>query len=168
METIPGCPLGVSYSEIPRQYLPSFLEQLAEYVVQLGSLSFPAIGCLQYDKSTRVAKIVPPPGDDRVYTSSTKFVQDIRLQENEGLLKNEVHVIVPKKDRELAGWVLLRAVLGALKKECISGPFPLRHHDLHFMVDESYNITGIIDWSGVQTVPSRIIYGDSRIPILAQ
>lgn len=41
-------------------------------------------------------------------------------------------------------------------EEHVRGPFPLCHMDLHYgniLVDDEYNITGIIDWSDVQTVP---------------
>ena len=41
-------------------------------------------------------------------------------------------------------------------EEYLEGPFPLCHLDLHrynVLVDDDYNITGIIDWSDAQTVP---------------
>jgi isoamyl acetate esterase len=158
MDALFGKPLGVPYCHIPRQYLETFLGQLAEYVVQLGMLSFSSIGSLQYDGSTRVAKIVPPQGKDSVYTTFSQFVHDLRSEQNVLLLKNEIFSF-PEEDRELAGWVLLRAALCALKPQVMSGPFPLSHPDLHYnniLVDEKYNITGIIDWSGVTTVPQEV------------
>ncbi|CDM30771.1 Aminoglycoside phosphotransferase [Penicillium roqueforti FM164] len=41
-------------------------------------------------------------------------------------------------------------------EEHVYGPFPLCHLDLHFnnmLVDEDFNITAILDWSNIQTVP---------------
>jgi hypothetical protein len=41
-------------------------------------------------------------------------------------------------------------------EEHVRGPFPLYHMDLHYdniLIDDDYNITGIIDWSDAQTVP---------------
>ncbi len=43
-----------------------------------------------------------------------------------------------------------------IMEEHVRGPFPLCHIDLHYgniLVDDDYNITGIIDWSDAQTVP---------------
>lgn len=158
MEAMFGRPLGVSYSAVPRHYLDKFLAQLAKYLVELGTLSFPSIGCLQYDILTRVAEIVAPPGTYSAYTTSSQFVHDIRTEQNELLLKNDT-LTFPKEDRELAACILLRAALGNLKREVQCGPFPLFHPDLHYnniLVDDQYNITGIIDWSGVMTVPQEV------------
>lgn len=41
-------------------------------------------------------------------------------------------------------------------EEYVNGPFPLCHLDFHYsnmLVDGEYNITGILNWSNVQTVP---------------
>ena len=38
----------------------------------------------------------------------------------------------------------------------IHGPFPVCHMDFHYgniLIDNDFNITGIIDWSSTQTVP---------------
>lgn len=38
----------------------------------------------------------------------------------------------------------------------VFGPFPLCHIDFHYkniLVDQDYNITGLLDWSHAQTVP---------------
>jgi len=158
MEALLGSPLGMPYSAIPRPYLDKFLTQLAEYLVELGTLSFPSIGCLQYDTSTRVAEVVAPPGRHSAYTTSSQFVHDIRAEQNDLLLKNDVFSF-PKEDRELAACILLHAALGNLKREVQWGPFPLFHPDLHYnniLVDDQYNITGILDWSGVMTAPQEL------------
>ena len=156
MEALRGPPLGVPYSQIPSEYLHIFLTQLAEYIVQLGSLSFSSIGRPEYDHSK--ASIIPSPGDASVYTTSTDFIQHTRNKENELLLKDETFPTSPE-DRELACWILSKAVLFAIKKEVVSGPFPFSHPDLHYnniLVDENYDITGIIDWSGAGTVPQEL------------
>jgi isoamyl acetate esterase len=158
METVVGRPLGIDYSQIPPQYLTSFLDQLADYVVQLGTLSFSSIGRIEYDRTTRTTRVVPPSWTSSLYKTSTEYVQEVRSSENKSLLRNEIKAF-PREDRELACWVLMRAALGALRKEGTSGPFPLSHPDLHqnnIMVDDDYKITGIIDWSGVQTVPQEV------------
>ena len=158
MEAIKGRPLGVSYSQIPPQFLKSFLTQFANYIVQLRSLSFPAIGSLEYDVSTGVAQIITSPDLRSNYTSSLEFMQNVRDKENEQLKKEEI-TKTSLEDRELACWILTRAVLSAVEKDFISGPFPLCHPDLHYsniLVDQHFNITGIIDWSGAATVPQEL------------
>ena len=52
MEAVIGRPLSVKFPQILRQYIPSFLPQLAEYIVQLGTLSFSSIGRIQYNRHT--------------------------------------------------------------------------------------------------------------------
>lgn len=160
MEAMLGGPLGVPYCAVPRPYLDKFLAQLAEHLIELGTLSFHSIGCLQYDMPTRVAEVVAPPGRHSAYTTSSQFVHDIRTEQNELLLKNDTSPFqVPKEDREVAACILLHAALGNLKMEVQCGPFPLSHPDLHYnniLVDDQYNITGIIDWSGVMTVPQEV------------
>lgn len=158
MEALPGHPLGIPYSNIPQQNRAHFLDQLADYLLQLGSLSFSSIGCLQYDRSVESAKIVPLPGRESVYDSSSEFVRDVRRQQNLLLLTDET-VPSTEEDRELASKVLSLAALKAIRTDFAAGPFPLSHPDLHYnniLVDGNYNITGIIDWSGVSTVPQEV------------
>jgi hypothetical protein len=41
-------------------------------------------------------------------------------------------------------------------REKMTGPFPLQHVDFQFnniLLDDDFNITGITDWTGAQTVP---------------
>jgi len=158
MEALPGQPLGVPYSHIPHENRRHFLKQLADYLLQLGSLSFSAIGSLRYDRKVGSTKIVPRSGTVSVYSSSLTFVRDIRCRENHLLLTDETFPST-KGDRELASKVLMRAALKGVQTKFSAGPFPLSHPDLHYnniLVDAQYNITGIIDWSGVTTVPQEV------------
>ena len=158
MEALRGRPLGVPYSQIPSEYQRTFLAQLAEYLVQLGSLSFSTIGSLEYDQSTETFRIIPSSGESSVYSTSIDFIQDTRNNENELLQKDDTFPTSPE-DRKLASWILTKAVLFAIEKQVISGPFPLSHPDLHYnniLVDANYNIRGIIDWSGATTVPQEL------------
>jgi len=158
MEGLPGKPLGVPYCHIPPENRANFLDQLADYLLQLGSLSFSSIGCLRYDRVVGSTEIVPLPGRASVYKSSLEFGHDIRRQQNQLLLEDETFPST-RADRELATKILSQAVLIAFRTEFSAGPFPLSHPDLHYnniLVDENYNITGIIDWSGVTTVPQEV------------
>ena len=55
-----------------------------------------------------------------------------------------------------AAWILEQALPSMVVEDHVYGPFPLCHVDLHHhnnLFDKDFNITGIIDWSGAQTVP---------------
>jgi hypothetical protein len=55
-----------------------------------------------------------------------------------------------------AAWILEQALLLMVVEEHTHGPFPLCHLDLHYnniLLDDDFNITGVIDWSDAQTVP---------------
>lgn len=55
-----------------------------------------------------------------------------------------------------ACWVLKTAVTNIIIEARVHGPFPLCHVDLHhgnILLDDDYNVKGIIDWSQAQTVP---------------
>lgn len=57
---------------------------------------------------------------------------------------------------EAAARLLESSVTLIITEENINGPFPLCHLDFHYnniLVDDEYNITGLIDWSHAQTVP---------------
>ena len=60
------------------------------------------------------------------------------------------------KEWEPAPWLLEKALTTVVTGEHVYGPFPLCHMDFHsknILVDEDYNITGILDWSHAQSVP---------------
>jgi isoamyl acetate esterase len=55
-----------------------------------------------------------------------------------------------------AAWILEQALPSMVVEDHVYGPFPLCHVDLHhnnILFDKDFNITGIIDWGGAQTVP---------------
>ena len=55
-----------------------------------------------------------------------------------------------------AAWLLRQSVPTMTIEENIHGPFPLCHLEFHYnnvLVDQDYNITGLLDWSNAQTVP---------------
>jgi len=145
----------ISYSRIPHPYRATFLDQLADYLIQLGSLSFSAIGCLRYDRAAGLTNIVPCPGRQSIYKSSLEY---IRHEQNQLLLTDETFPST-SGERELACTILSRAATTGIRTEFTAGPFPLSYPDLHYnniLVNDRYDITGIIDCSGATTVPQEI------------
>lgn len=64
----------------------------------------------------------------------------------------------PSADPEwlTACWVLKSALPYMIIEDRVRGPFPLCHLDLHYgnmLIDDDYNLTGIIDWSNAQAAP---------------
>jgi len=158
MTALSGQPLGRLWPEIPEERQHLFFEQFARHIVQLSQLTFPAIGNVRYDGD--VATVVEDVNGDAPYYSSVHYVHETRTRLNLAVVQdktpgNEATV----QDRQIAGWIMLQATLGTLLPDYSSGPFPIDHPDLHYnniLVDDQFNITGIIDWTGVSTSPQEI------------
>lgn len=64
-------------------------------------------------------------------------------------------------DQDWSAWstacqVLTDSIASFLTRKYRRGPFPLCHRDFHYgniLLDNEFNITGVLDWSGAQTVP---------------
>jgi hypothetical protein len=156
MTAIDGQPLGKSWTEIPSQFNHVFFDQLASYVTQLHRLSFSAIGLLRYNGHT--ASIVPFREGDGLFTSTSQFIQSSRQKLNVKV-RQDKHFAYTDVDKEVACTVLLKMAISSVQHEIDAGPFPITHHDLHFnniLVDEGFNITAIIDWSGTSTAPQEV------------
>ncbi|KAL4810126.1 hypothetical protein BDV18DRAFT_156500 [Aspergillus unguis] len=89
---------------------------------------------------------------DRLLSTSLEFFYQLRRKETKSIL--EAHR--GEEQWEASAWFLEKALTSMITEENLYGPFPLCHLDLHYgniLVDESYHITGILDWSNAQTVP---------------
>ena len=87
---------------------------------------------MRYDKDTGIVKIIPMPESSsrEVYSSSRDWVLDIRRSQEKGVLENQTFPTTIK-DRQLACKILEYAAFKGLRRESITGPFPLHHPDLH-------------------------------------
>ncbi|KAL4956951.1 hypothetical protein BDW69DRAFT_181085 [Aspergillus filifer] len=91
-------------------------------------------------------------GGSRILSTSLEYFYCLRREATKAIL--EAHK--GEQQWEAAAWFLEKALTSMVTEEHMYGPFPLWHLDLHFrniLVDENYNITGILDWSHAQTVP---------------
>ncbi|KAH0586969.1 hypothetical protein J132_04506 [Termitomyces sp. J132] len=129
-------------------------------MMQLRTLEFPAIGCLDYDPKTD-SHIVGPllTSTDEIEDGGTStrgpyntvhayLLDDISRQVSED----------PSMDHKIS-LSLLRLFAGALPDESLDGPpFVLHMPDFNYQnifVDEEGHVTGLIDWDGTQTSPRQ-------------
>jgi hypothetical protein len=86
------------------------------------------------------------------FATSLEYFYTVRQGDNRAVLAKHAD----EDDWATACWILKQALPAMITQNNIHGPFPLCHLDLHFnniLLDDNYNITGIIDWSEAQTVP---------------
>lgn len=163
MEKVPGKPLDMT--KATNEQKRSVLRQLAKFYTIVSEHPLPAIGslcnpgtsdlgtCLFEDfASVDTSGIVVPLGP---FTKAAEYreacVRRILAQIDTGErysdCKDEAHLIYTN---------LLSQVVGLDDEKYQAGPFYLKHLDDkgdHILVDEHFNITGIIDWEWAQAVP---------------
>jgi hypothetical protein len=149
---------------IPETKREKVARQLADYFYQLSTIQFEKIGRLwcgtglneqptiipcSVGASVNSDKGTQPVGP---FATSLEYFYRQRKQQT-----RQIHTLHPnEQDWSVVSWILEKALPSMIVEECIYGPFPLCHLDLHYnnvLLDSDYNITGIIDWSDAQTVP---------------
>lgn len=161
MEALPGRILEKIFAfSVPREEWDKIARQLATYYRQLSTMTFDRMGQIWCGRrgdeepsiitftieDTRQASTAGP------FATSLEYFFAIRAGQTRAILSQH-----PGSDEwTAAAWLLDQALPSVVHAECIYGPFPLCHLDLQYnniLVDEEYNITGILDWSNAQTVP---------------
>ncbi|KAI4726112.1 hypothetical protein E4T49_06137 [Aureobasidium sp. EXF-10728] len=160
MEKLPGKPL--QWSDASAQQKTKVMEQLANVFLELEKHPFPATGSLSQDGK------VGPFAQGHMFLSPSKSLGPFStLQESlTSILYHEIDMI---KDGELATlatdnylthlWRLEH--LPSLLASTIDDKFYIKHADDkgdHILVDEDYNITGIIDWEFASTETKRLAF----------
>jgi len=165
MEAMPGARLwgGGRKDFIPDEYKPKVYHQIIEIIVELYRLEFDAIGMLFpdpqrpygvkvgpiYDASRRFDCYGPFTTSYDFYTTRAKLLNEFRRHHfKTGISATTAHVIAPKDEPEAIEWLV--------DPSYNFGPFHLAHPDFqisNFLFDDSFNITGLVDWEGCQTVP---------------
>lgn len=156
MECMPGRMLenGLALST-PAEHHSKLAKQFADILNQLQSLTFDRIGRLWPGESIDEPPSIRPVSrhaSSTPFETSLEYFYNIRQSANRKMLD----LFPDDPDRRTAAWVLKGAVNHIILEDRVRGPFPLCHHDLHYaniLIDENFNITGVIDWSEVQTAP---------------
>ena len=155
MECLKGRKLdGPIARTVPEEHLPKVAKQFADILIELQSVAFDRIGRIWCGEAgTQEPGLIGDEGEEAAkQQSSLDYFYRQRQEENREAM--EAH---PKDvDWWTACSVLKIALPHFIAEDMISGPFPLCHLDFHYgnlLFDEQYNLTGVIDWSAVQTVP---------------
>jgi isoamyl acetate esterase len=180
MEAMPGARLwgGGRKDFIPDQHKTKVYRQIANIIIELYQLNFNAIGMLYpdpesqdndnvkvgaiYDSLYRLDPYGPFSTSSEFYKIRAELLNEYRRHHlPNGLSARTPHVIAPVDEPDT-----IKFLVDPLYDH---GPFRLAHPDFqisNFLFDDEFNITGLVDWSGCQTVPfeSFARYPDKIIP----
>ena len=165
MEAMSGVRLwgGGRKDFIPDEFKPKVYRQISEIMTELYHLEFDEIGMLFPDpQSPRGVKVGPIYDSSRrfdcygpfttsldFYKTRAELLNEYRLRHfKNGISATTAHVIAPKDEPEAIQWLI--------DPSFNRGPFRLTHPDFqisNFLFDDTFNITGLVDWEGCQTVP---------------
>ena len=153
MQALPGhVPDGILSRSVPEHQQDKVVDQLAEYYYQLSRLRFDRIGRLWAGKQLDREATIIPAHERGSFHSSIEYFYALRRSQTRAIRADHGE----DEQWATAAWILEQALPSMVVEDHIYGPFPLCHVDLHhdnILFDEDFNITGIIDWSGAQTVP---------------
>lgn len=164
MEALEGRTIDGNMGDtVPEKYREKVFHGIAECLIQLSSLRFSKIGCIEAVEQPggtveyRIKSCYNPAGCiwpqnsgpfstaiDYFFTTRTIDYQETLERHREDL------------DECFAAWLRLETALSIVQLKFNNGPFPLYHPDFrlsNILFDEEYNITGVIDWSYAMTVP---------------
>ena len=153
MEALPGHSSGRGFAEtVPEAKWDKFTDQFADYYYQLSTLRFPSMGSLTSGLEVDQEPQIFPCSGEVLSTTSIEYFYSERKQSTKSIKADHGE----DENWGTAAWILEQAVPSMIVEEYLHGPFPLCHMDLHYnniLVDDEFNITGIVDWTGAQTVP---------------
>ncbi|KAB8346368.1 hypothetical protein FH972_023410 [Carpinus fangiana] len=156
-------------SSIPDQTLRRLLHQWAGYVVELSSITFPAIGgVVESPTAPGGFDIGPLATDDAGICGPFTSAKDYFTALADGALKhslalpwkaNDEHHHLRQVGPAIVADVVANApqLFGGAGSVNSTGPFSLFHMDLgihNILVDDSFNILAVIDWELASTAPA--------------
>jgi Phosphotransferase enzyme family len=168
MEALDGRTLiGKFENIIPLKYQDKVLSQLADYRDQLSSLRFSKIGRLDATETPdgqldyTIKPVLHPPGCHwrpvvGPFTTSIDYFFTSRKLDYEETVRRWPN----DSDECFAAWLRWQAAVASVDLDFNRGPFPLHHLDLRMvnvLFDDEYNVSGILDWSYVMTVPVEVL-----------
>jgi len=158
MEALPGQVLNSRMAlSVPDAHQEKFGAQLAIYFYELSTIRFNQIGRLGYSHESGQHAILPfsVPGSSKSIgplNTSFEYFYRLRKEHTVSILRDHAG----EQEWVAAARLLETAVTSMITEDNIHGPFPLCHIDFHYnniLVDDEFNITGLIDWSHAQIVP---------------
>jgi hypothetical protein len=165
MDKLEGQPLP-NWNDIPVDRMEHILEQFVEVFVELEKSPFLTIGSLQNPGNLSIGPIAAEQFADLDENNNLQLLGpfknavDYRLatvrQQMEFIARGEVHHTNAIDSYLVHGYLLEHAPAFSRREQCSASMYYLKHMDDkgdHILVDDDYNITGIIDWEWAQTMP---------------
>ncbi|KAK3898915.1 kinase-like domain-containing protein [Staphylotrichum tortipilum] len=169
MSALPGRMLkGPLAFSVPKSFQPKIASQMADHIQQLSRITFSEIGQIwagsELDEDPHIIPF-PVCGEDiGPFNSSAAYFRGVQQKLDEALIEEY------GDDPDWPQWLRLskiqaEAIPLLVCPKLRRGPFPLWHRDFHFkniLVDDEYNITGVLDWTGARVAPWEdfAVYGD--------
>lgn len=168
IEKLPGTSLR--WSTASSQQRTKVMEGLAKAYIELQKVPFSKIGCLENPSSLQIGPLAresltdldasgmitlgPYSSIEEYYNASIRLTPDL-------IIRNQLYV-----DRSVDAYFIHRFLLDILPKVLPDSmkknqKFYLKHADDkgdHILVDDEYNITGIIDWEWPYTAPTDLAF----------
>ncbi|KAJ6114301.1 hypothetical protein N7486_000079 [Penicillium sp. IBT 16267x] len=152
---------------IPKEHRQNFYRSVARSHVQLTSLRLPKIGTIVRNHEGGY-ECGPLPGIGGPFDTATAFFEawadSVKFKWDKEAITRMMQKGPIPAERMIAIIDSFPAQIKAMASRlssCNEGPFPLDHDDFfhsNIMVDEnSFDVTGIIDWEGACTVPWELI-----------
>ncbi|KAF8250492.1 hypothetical protein K440DRAFT_653617 [Wilcoxina mikolae CBS 423.85] len=158
MEELPGTPFygfGPSGNPATIEELRKVWAGIANILIELEMYPFARIGSLVLDENNRVC--VGPTASDR--TGTLSFLGPFTKANDYYLEWCDAHL-------SLIADQFTSYPVKAYLQELDDGPFYLKHTDDkgdHILVDDDFNVTGIIDWTFARVVPKYEAFGPSLV-----
>ncbi|KAJ5630027.1 hypothetical protein N7528_003684 [Penicillium herquei] len=173
MQALPGKPFYAhEASEVQKTHV---LEQLADILIEVSKHPFSQAGSLKIESneveigpvaSNRfVALNTYGPFDSCPFDSSSEYLASITEQYMDLIADGQLYTEY-SVEAFLFYHFLRQNIQSLIPEDNTSGQFFLKHVDDkgdHLLVDENFNITGIIDWQFARTVPASEAFGPSYV-----
>ncbi|OAQ98148.1 hypothetical protein LLEC1_03071 [Akanthomyces lecanii] len=169
MEELPGRPWPGAMAGAGSQHSVKIWQQLAETMAEIQKHPFPMAGSLMPDgaSSVKVSAMVTDRffilGPNGPFTTAMDYYTAYAEQYLELIADGQVYTAYPVNAYLLYSFLKEKANQVAADEE---PTFFLKHVDDkgdHLLVDEHFNITGIIDWQGARVVPRQEAFGYSLV-----
>ncbi|KAJ6787163.1 hypothetical protein PWT90_09804 [Aphanocladium album] len=169
MEELPGKPWPDAMADAGSQHSVKIWQQLTETMAEIQKHPFPMAGSLMPDRASSVKVsamvtdrffILSPNGP---FTTAIDYYAAYAEQYLQLIADGQAYTAYP------VNAYLLYSFLKDKANEVAAGEEPtffLKHIDDkgdHLLVDEHFNITGIIDWQGARVVPRQEAFGYSLV-----
>lgn len=168
MQALPGKPYG-AHDASPAQK-KRVIEQVANYLVEISKHPLSAIGSFaminnQPQISAVASNRFVALGKYGPFTSRLDFITSVIEQYMDLIADGQVHTKCPLE--AFLFYYFLRENKESLINRDVTGQrFFIKHVDDkgdHLLVDEGYNVTGIIDWQFARVVPAAEAFGPSYV-----